>query len=191
MGDPRERGPLPRPAGQPGRRYPAPRRAGPPDLRQPGLLPAVRRWSAATVLGRSSSAPACSPATRRRPWRPAPSCASSATCSRSRPRAGRAGSSGRSTRSRPAMPPSPRCNALGRDITERRRTEAELQGGAQAGGSRQPRQVALPGGHEPRDPHADERHPRHDVAAVAIRTSPPSSAPTPTPSSARRARCSP
>ena len=39
-------------------------------------------------------------------------------------------------------------------------------GGAQAGGSGQPRQVAVPGGHEPRDPHADERHPRHDVAAL-------------------------
>ena len=64
---------------------------------------------------------------------------------------------------------------LGRDITERRRTEAELTGGAQAGGSRQPRQVALPGGHEPRDPHADERHPRHDLAALATPSSPPSS----------------
>ena len=56
----------------------------------------------------------------------------------------------------------PEVQCLGRDITERRRTEADL-GGAQAGGSGQPRQVALPRGHEPRDPHADERHPRHDA----------------------------
>ena len=35
-------------------------------------------------------------------------------------------------------------------------------GGTQAGGGRQPGQVAVPGSHEPRDPHADERHPRHD-----------------------------
>ena len=110
VGDPRERGPLPRSAGQPGRRHPAPRCAGPPDLRQPGLLPAFRA-GAGDRARPASSAPACSPATRRRPWHPAPSCASSATCSRSRPRTGPAGSSGRSTRSRPAMPPFPRCNA--------------------------------------------------------------------------------
>ena len=36
---------------------------------------------------------------------------------------------------------------------------------APAGGSGQPGQVALPRGHEPRDPHAHERHPRHDLAA--------------------------
>ncbi len=35
-------------------------------------------------------------------------------------------------------------------------------GGTQAGGGCQPGQVAVPGSHEPRDPHADERHPRHD-----------------------------
>ena len=34
--------------------------------------------------------------------------------------------------------------------------------GQGSGGSRQPGQERVPGQHEPRDPHADERHPRHD-----------------------------
>ena len=126
MGDPRERGPLPRPAGQPGRRYPAPRRTRPPDFRQPGLLPAVRRWSGRPCSGRAS-VPACSPATGRRPWRQAPSCASSATSSRSRPRAGPRWVEWEE-HSVPASDAAiPEVQCLGRDITERRRTEAELR----------------------------------------------------------------
>ncbi len=39
------------------------------------------------------------------------------------------------------------------------------QGGAHPGGGRQSRQVTLSRRHEPRDPHADERHPRHGGAA--------------------------
>ena len=46
VGDPRERGPLPRSPRQPGRRYPAARRPGPPDLRQPRPSAACSVWSA-------------------------------------------------------------------------------------------------------------------------------------------------
>ena len=73
------------------------------------------------------------------------------------------------------------------DITERKRFEAELQrqgcrhvragrgagrrprGGRRAarpGGGGDPGQVGVPGGDEPRDPHADERHHGHDRTAV-------------------------
>ena len=135
-----------------------------PHLRQSGLLPGVRARAQRRARPRRSRR-ACSPATRQPRWRPAAPCASSATCRRSRPRAARAGSSGRSTPCRPHEAADPR-GAMPRPRHHRaapRRGRAD--GGAQAGGGRQPRQVALPGGHEPRDPHADERHPRHDVAA--------------------------
>ena len=38
------------------------------------------------------------------------------------------------------------------------------RGGPEAGGGRDPRQVDVPRQHEPRDPHADERDPRHGVS---------------------------
>ena len=42
---------------------------------------------------------------------------------------------------------------------------------ARAGGGGQPREVAVPRQHEPRDPHADERRHRHDRAAARDRRS--------------------
>ena len=123
---------------------------------------------------------ACWPANEAVPLAPGADAAPAALRAGDRDRsAARAGSSGRSTPCRRSEAAVPEVQCLGRDITERRRAEAELQGGAQAGGSRQPRQVALPGGHEPRDPHADERHPRHDRAAARHRARRPSNRPTP------------
>ena len=54
-----------------------------------------------------------------------------------------------------------------RRLHRHRRPEARRGGVAagQGGGrGRQPGQERVPGQHEPRDPHADERHPRHDRA---------------------------
>ena len=51
---------------------------------------------------------------------------------------------------------------IAQNITERRRAEAALLRGQGSGRGRQPRQERIPGQHEPRNPHADERHPRHD-----------------------------
>jgi hypothetical protein len=56
--------------------------------------------------------------------------------------------------------PLPEVQCLGRDVTERRRGEAELKEARKQAEAAKLRQVALPGCHEPRDPHADERHPR-------------------------------
>ena len=164
MGDPRERGPLPRFPGQPGGPHPAPRHARLPDVRQSGLLPGVRASIAAPCWAVRSRR-ACSRATRPHRWHPAARCASSATRRRSRPPAGprwfeweeHAVAGQRNRRPRGAMPRPRHHRAAAR--------RGRADGGAHAGGGRQPRQVAFPGGHEPRDPHADERHPRHDVAA--------------------------
>ena len=52
---------------------------------------------------------------------------------------------------------------------------ARGQGGRRGG---QPGQERVPGQHEPRDPHADERHPRHDRAGSRHRADRPSSAST-------------
>ena len=164
MGDPRERGPLPRSAGQSGRRHPAPRRAGPPDLRQPGFL------SALCPRARHRARPHVQPSRARRRQGDPPGArlraAPAALCAADRDRArtslgrvgGARGSGQRRRHSRGAMP-GPRHH---RAAAHRGRS----QRGAQAGGSGQPRQVALPCGHEPRDPHADERHPRHDLPAL-------------------------
>ena len=48
-----------------------------------------------------------------------------------------------------------------RDVTERKRAEAELQRAKEAAECGQPGQERVPGQHEPRDSHADERHHRH------------------------------
>ena len=58
---------------------------------------------------------------------------------------------------------------VSRDITERKRAEEEMAQGAGGGGGGQPGQERVPGQHEPRDPHADERHPRHDRAGPGHR----------------------
>ena len=51
---------------------------------------------------------------------------------------------------------------ISRDITERKQAAEALQRGQGGGRGGQPRQERLPGQHEPRDPHAAERHHRHD-----------------------------
>ena len=164
VGDPRERGALPRSPGQPGGPHPAPRRGRLPHLRQPGLLPGVRHRAQ-----RRARAPLRAPRARRRQGDPAGARRRTAPAAlrrrRSRPPAARAGSSGRSMPFPAARAGDPR-GAMPRPRHHRaapRRGRAD--GGAQAGGGRQPRQVAFPRRHEPRDPHADERHPRHDLAA--------------------------
>ena len=53
--------------------------------------------------------------------------------------------------------------AAAHDITQRRETGSEL-GGARPGAGGFPAQVGIPGHHEPRDPHADERH--HRACAI-------------------------
>ena len=57
----------------------------------------------------------------------------------------------------------------------RRRRRSRGQGGRRGG---DPGQERVPGQHEPRDPHADERHHRHDRAGARHRARPPSSAST-------------
>ena len=51
------------------------------------------------------------------------------------------------------------------DITERRQTQTELLQAKEAA-KRRPGPGAIPGEHEPRDPHADEWHPGHDDPAA-------------------------
>ena len=64
------------------------------------------------------------------------------------------------------------------DYARHHRTQAyrsaisEGQGGRR---SRQPRQERIPGQHEPRNPHADERHYRHDGSGARYRAHAPSS----------------
>ena len=53
------------------------------------------------------------------------------------------------------------------DITELEKKELELQVRSRRGRSGQPREERVPGQHEPRDPHADERDPRLHRAAAA------------------------
>ena len=143
----------------------------PPHLRQPGLLPGVRA-RAQRRAGPARSRRACSTATRRPrslPARAAPAALRAADRDGARPALVRMGGAcragGRRRRAGGAMP-RPRHH---RAAAHRGRAE----GGAQAGGSGQPRQVALPGRHEPRDPHADERHPRHDRRCSATPSSSP------------------
>ncbi len=60
----------------------------------------------------------------------------------------------------------------GRHLRERNRPPPDRARTARRqgeGGSRRPRQVGIPGRHEPRDPHADERRHRHDRAAARHR----------------------
>ena len=56
---------------------------------------------------------------------------------------------------------------VGIDITERKEMEARPAAGDGSGRSRQPRQEHVPGQHEPRNPHADERRPGHDRSACS------------------------
>ena len=62
---------------------------------------------------------------------------------------------------------------LVRDITERKRSEEASRHGTSRGGGGQPHQVGLPRQHEPRDPHADERHPGDDLSRPACRPAAP------------------
>ena len=63
-------------------------------------------------------------------------------------------------------------------------------GSARACRGRQPRQERVPGAHEPRDPHADERRARHGRTAAHRPRSMPGSAATPPRSTSPAARCS-
>ena len=62
---------------------------------------------------------------------------------------------------------------ISRDITERKQAAEALRAGQGGGRGGQPRQERLPGQHEPRDPHAAERHHRHDGTGCSTRGSPP------------------
>ena len=53
-----------------------------------------------------------------------------------------------------------------RDITERKRVERELVAQQGRGRAGEPRQIGIPRGDEPRNPHADERRRRDDRAAA-------------------------
>ena len=63
---------------------------------------------------------------------------------------------------------------------ELRAVNTDLVGRARHRRGREPRQERVPRQHEPRDPHADERHHRHDGAGARHRRSTPSSASTST-----------
>ena len=52
------------------------------------------------------------------------------------------------------------------DITAHKRAEEELAAGARRGRGGEPGEERVPGQHEPRDPHADERRHRHDGPAA-------------------------
>ena len=99
---------------------------GPADLRQPGLLPGVRA-GARHVLGRAF-APRVLAGDEARPLAPGGAVAPAALRAGDRDRARvRAGSSGRSMPSPAGEAAVPEVQCLGRDITERRRAEAELR----------------------------------------------------------------
>ena len=51
--------------------------------------------------------------------------------------------------------------SVGRDVTDRTNAEHALAEARDQAESRQPRQVALPGDGQPRNPHAAQRHSRH------------------------------
>ncbi len=59
-----------------------------------------------------------------------------------------------------------------RDVTERYLAEQELQMAKEAAEDGQPRQERVPGQHEPRNPHPDERRHGHDRAAAGHRAEP-------------------
>ena len=67
-------------------------------------------------------------------------------------------------------------NAFLRDITERKRRRGGARAGARRGARGVAAEVRVPGQHEPRDPHADERRDRHDRAAARHRARRASSA---------------
>ena len=54
---------------------------------------------------------------------------------------------------------------VGRDTTIERQAQAESGRGPRCRAGGEPRQIPLPGRHEPRDPHAHERHSGHDQPA--------------------------
>ncbi len=57
-----------------------------------------------------------------------------------------------------------------KDITDRKQAEADLLAAKEAGRRRHDGQVRVSGQHEPRDPHAHERHPRHDASGAKDRS---------------------
>ena len=59
--------------------------------------------------------------------------------------------------------------SVGRDVTDRVEAEQRAVGGARSGGSREPGEVALSGDDLARDPHAAQRHPRHERPACSTR----------------------
>ena len=74
------------------------------------------------------------------------------------------------------------------DLKVRERT-AELAQAKRDGGGGQPREERVPGEHEPRDPHADERHHRHDRACARHAAHDRRSASTSRPCVSRPTRC--
>ena len=68
--------------------------------------------------------------------------------------------------------------SLSRCSQQQRKAEARAPAGQGGGRGGQPGQERVPGQHEPRDPHADERHHRHDRAGPRHRPDAASSAST-------------
>ena len=54
-----------------------------------------------------------------------------------------------------------------RDVTEQKRAAARARSGARGRRGGEPREERLPGQHEPRDPHADERGDRHEPSCCS------------------------
>ena len=147
-----ERGALQGPGGRAGRRHLPPRRLQPPDLWQRRLLQAVRprsrarhRLSLRAGTASAKAARRCSAASRPGTGpRTAP-----ATTSMCRPPQAIAGSPGKIIAVRDSHGRLVEVQSVGRDITERKALEdalTEARDNAEAG---QPRQVRLPGHHEP------------------------------------------
>ena len=76
-----------------------------------------------------------------------------------------------------------------RDITDERAGRDAMVHGDAGSGRSEPRQEHVPRDHEPRDPHADERHHRHDRPAAGNAASTARSATTPRPSAPAPTRC--
>ena len=127
-------------------------------------------WTRAEALGAAWPRPSSRPATATRTARAGgasspPARAASSTAGRDHgPAPRRPRVPGRADHLADPLGATSLFSAFIRDITERKQARGGAAAGQGGGRGGQPGQERVPGQHEPRDPHADERHHRHDRA---------------------------